>query len=86
MVKKRMKHFIVQENRLNLVFVDIWYTYNLQLLWSVPLKSTWSIKILLFKSLINCKRRNKVNFTLKFNSNKIMLSTLKTLNLLLMSN
>ena len=29
--------------------------------------------IALFKSLINCKRRNKENFTLKSSSNKIML-------------
>ena len=30
-------------------------------------------EIVLFKSLKNCKRRNKRNFMFKFNSNKIML-------------
>ena len=29
--------------------------------------------IVLFKSIRNCKRRNKGNFTLKFNLNKIIL-------------
>ena len=32
-----------------------------------------NMKIALFKSLRNCKRRNKINFTLRSNSNKIML-------------
>ena len=30
------------------------------------------LKIVLFKSLGNCKKHNKGNFTLKSNSNKIM--------------
>ena len=40
---------------------------------SQPLNRDIEKRIVLFKSLRNFKRRNKRNFTLKFNSNKIML-------------
>jgi hypothetical protein len=46
------------------------FTWRIQIFGDGSTKNT---RIVLVKSLRNCKRRNKGNFTLKYNSNKIML-------------
>ena len=57
----------ITRNSIKFSFSNKKYTVTIQT------NKTQNKTIVLFTSLRNCKRRNKGNFTLKSNSNKIML-------------